>query len=107
MESVVLNQITSSAVVILLLNKLKSSSWFPSITQKSDQINRVLAVLLAGLGAIGVHTSFDHAAGILTITGLTTTGILTGLWHWVTSYATQELAYQATKKAGSDAATKP
>lgn len=107
MDNLVLNQVTSSAVVILLINKLKSSSWFPSITKGTDELNRVLAVLFAGLGAIGVHTSFDHAAGILTITGLTTTGILTGLWHWVTSYATQELAYQATKKAGSNGTPKP
>lgn len=94
--NLILSQITGSALVVLLIQKLKSAKWVPFISQKSDGLNRLLAALGAMLSSIGVHATFDHSSGVLTITGLTLMGILTGIWHWGNSLALQELMYRGT-----------
>jgi len=90
----ILSTITSNAVVILIIQKLKSSKAFPWISSETKRLNTLLAYLGSLLAAVGVHASYDHATGTLVITGLTMMGILHGLWTWLQSYATQELMYQ-------------
>jgi hypothetical protein len=92
----VLTQLTASAMVVWILQQLKKAKTIPWVSVETDKLNRWLAVLGAALASIGIHYTFDHTAGVLTITGLTLTGILTGTWHWFQSYVVQEALYRAT-----------
>lgn len=92
------DQLTVSAVIVFGLQILKKSEWFPWITHQTDKTNRLLAVGLAGLAAIGIHFSFDTVAGVLTISGLKLGTILNGGWAWLQSFATQEFVYRASAK---------
>jgi len=90
-----LSQLTSSAVVIYVIESLKKSAWCPWITMETKTINRWLAVVGSGASAIGVHFAYDGKAGALLITGLTVAGIAHGLWHWAQQYALTQLAYDS------------
>lgn len=105
-ESLILSQIGSSALVVFLLQKAKESKWFPFLTTETAKLNRVVAVIAAGLVSVGVHTTFDKSAGTLVITGLTVSGILHGLWAWLNSYAVQHSIYKVTTINSIPAASK-
>lgn len=87
-------QITISAVMVYVLQALKKSKWFPLLQQQTTKLNRIAAVLVAGAAGIGIHTTYDHATGVLIITNLTMMGIVTGIWVWLKSFAVQEIIYQ-------------
>lgn len=57
--------------------------------------NRVFAMVAAFAGALGVHSSFDAAAGTLTVTGLLWPGIWTAVGDTLRQYAFQTFAYKA------------
>jgi hypothetical protein len=71
----------------------------PKITLMSEDAtrwaNRRVAILLAVFSAIGVHTTFDATAGVLTVTGLTLPGIWTALGDAIRQYALQQFTYRA------------
>lgn len=73
------NELVWSAVLAWVSAKgiewMKSSRLFPAVTYTSETVNRWLARVVAVAAAIGVHTTFDSSAGVLTITGLTFIGI--------------------------------
>lgn len=62
----------------------------PFLTWVNAQTAPLLAVLAAAAAAAGIHFSFDHAAGTLLISGLTTTGIAQGVFEvskqWLTGH---------------------
>lgn len=91
-----LSQLTSSAVVIYVIQALKRSSWFPWVTTETKRLNRWLAVLGSAASAAGIHLAYDGTLGTILITGVTTSGIAHGLWHWFQQYALTQLAYDAT-----------
>lgn len=95
-------QVTTSAVVVYVLQWLKKQQWFPLVQMKGAQrLNRIAAVIAAGMSAAGLHATFDHNAGVLTITGLTAVSIVTALWSWLKAFAIQEVIYQgAVNKQG-------
>lgn len=107
-----LSQLTSSAVVIYAIELLKNTGWVTWITADTKTLNRWLAVFGSLLAAVGIHYSYDATAGALVITGLTTTGLLHGTWHWAQQYAITQLAYDAAidnkykPKAGDNAITR-
>ncbi len=97
-ENVVISQVTAAAVSVAFINWLKASSYFPWITQEKANLLRVLAVITSGIGALGIHYTWDPAAHSLTFTGLSLAAIFGAAVAWVKSFAVQELAYQATRK---------
>ncbi len=105
MEDLILSQFTASGIAVWLLQKIKGSPKIPQVTQQTDGLNRVLAVLLAALTAGGITYGYAWEAGTLTfsIQGLTVTGILSFLWHIATSLTAQEVIYRgAVKKPEQD-----
>jgi hypothetical protein len=90
------SQVTAAAVVSFLIAFLKKQSWFPWLTTETDKLNRVVAIVLSGLASVGIHASFNHAAGQLVITGLTLTSVAQGLWHWGTQFALTHGWFKAT-----------
>ena len=94
-QDLVTSQITLSAVVVVVMQWLKNSSYMPWLNQQSDKANRVVAALLAFVTAIGIHYTYD--AGVVTIT-FTVMTVLHGLWHWLQSLVFQELVYKGVIK---------
>jgi hypothetical protein len=94
MQDLVVSQVTLSAVVVVVLQWLKRSPWFPWLTDRTEKAKHVAAVLGAAATAVGVHYTYDASIGTLTITGVTLAGIGHGAWHWLQSYAFQESLYK-------------
>ena len=91
------DQLSARAVIVFILQWLKNQSWFPWLSEKTDNLNRSVAVILSGLAAAGIHMTFDTEAGTLTVTGLTLATVVTGGWAWLKSYASQEMIYRIVK----------
>lgn len=86
-------QLTSAAVVVYLLQKIKQARWIPWVREQTRALNQALAIMAAGATAIGIHWTFDPAAGALTITGLTLSGLTHGTWEWIKQVAIQQVLY--------------
>lgn len=98
-------QMAVAGIISLVIGWLKKSKWCPWITTETAKVNRVVMILLSGLGTLGIHFTYSHTAGTLLITGLTWATFGAGLWHWVVQsfvthgwykwmwYAEQILAY--------------
>lgn len=87
--SVLGTQLTMSAVIVFILQVLKKASWFPWLSDQTQRLNTIVAVVLSGLAALGIHSSFDPASHVLTITGLSPAGIAHAAIDWIRSYAMQ------------------
>lgn len=97
-SSIVMTHVTSAAMSVAFINWLKSSSWFPWITQEKVKVLRYVAFVTAAIGAIGIHYTWNPAARVLSF-DIPTIASMFGLGvAYVKSFAMQELTYQATKK---------
>ena len=94
--NIVITQLTSSAIVVYIMQKLKSASWFPFLQHGQAMVSRIVSIALAGVTAIGINYSWNPQTRGLLITIPTLTGLVAGLWHWGSQYATNEILYQAT-----------
>lgn len=99
--SIALSQVTTSGIVIFVINWLKKSSYFPWITAERTRLLRVLGVMGAGLGSLGIHYVWNPQQHSLLLTGLSLTTILVSFVTWVKSFVTQEIIYRATMKNGT------
>lgn len=61
-------------------------------------IQRLVSIAVAAAAALGVHYTYDPAAGALTITGLTAAGLWTMTSETVRSWVTQEVMYRVAVK---------
>lgn len=95
-------QLVASSIAVWVIQIIKKSKYFPWITAQTGRLNRVVAVVVSGLTAVGIHVTFDHSSGVLTISGLTAAGIVVGFGTWLKSFVMQELVYQGvtTKSKG-------
>lgn len=95
-------QITLSALSVLAIQKMKSSSWFPWIHGMSDKANKFVSVLTGLASAIGIHLTWAHGAlpgsYMLGISGLTLIGVASGVWAVTKSVVFNELIYRSTVK---------
>lgn len=60
----------------------------------TDRINWLVARVVAVAATIGIHSTFDGAAGTLTITGLTWSGIFLAIGVYAKQLLLQEIAYK-------------
>lgn len=93
-ESIVSTQLTSSAVVVWLIQYLKSAGWLRFMTDDTGKINRAVSAVLALLTAAGIHITFDSTAGILTIAGITLANGLHFAWAAAQQFVGQEIIYE-------------
>lgn len=98
MQDIVSSQVTASAVVVLLIQWLKSSRFAPWITGETDTLNKALGALFAAFTAVGIHATYDSSAHVLTIAGLTLGAFFHGAWHWLQSFSFQQLIYHGAMK---------
>lgn len=86
----------SSALVVYIMQKLKSASWFPLVDQGRVFLNRLVSVFGALCTTIAVSYVWNPSSRQLLLTIPTLSVMLLGLWHWFTHFAMQETIYQAT-----------
>jgi hypothetical protein len=108
--NVLSTQITLSALSVLLIQKLKGSSWAPWFHNASDKLNRAMSAVLAFATAIGIHVAWSHGAlpgsYEIQVSGLTLIGIGGGLWAVTKSMVFNEIIYRGTVKAAADTSVK-
>jgi len=98
MESEVVSQFTSAAVIVYFLQVVKRSKFFPWLTMETARMNHLVAVALAIGTAIGIRVVFDVHTGTATITGLTVQNVLSTGWHAAQQYVMQRVTYDAVAK---------
>ena len=104
MESDITAHLTIGAVIVYAIERLKSLAWVRWITPDTKILNAWLSATLAAAAAVGISVTFDPTGGVLTITGLTLQGTLTGIWEWLKQYAVQQLLYDGViQKSGRTA----
>lgn len=93
------SSLAAAAVISYIIGMMKGSSWrlFNWISSATPRVNRVVAVALSGIATIGIHATFS--GGTLVVTGLGTTVILTGLWHWGVQFAYTHGWFKATSQS--------
>ena len=93
MGSEVLSTLSASAIAVGVIQYLKNVKWIPFMNQHSAGMNRFVGWAVAFASSLGLHFAYDHAAGTLTITGLTVAVIGHTAWDTIKSYAMQWLTY--------------
>jgi len=87
-------QVTLALMGAGILQWLKNRAWLPFVNAHSATINHVIMIISSGLFAIGIHFVWDSAAHSLTITGLSLTTILHGLFLWAKQWTYQFLVHR-------------
>lgn len=90
--------LTTSTMVVSIIQWLKNNKWVPFVDQHSSTINRVLAWLAAVISGAGIHYNYEAATGTLTLTGLTLVAVVHAFGDTVQSYAAQSLIYRGLFK---------
>jgi hypothetical protein len=93
--------VTVQAIAVWLLQRAKAATWIPFMQKNGGKINRVIAVAVAGIGAVGIHATFYHHA--LTITGLDPATVAAAVFHWAGNLVTQQVIYHGVVKNGGGA----
>lgn len=89
----------ASAVVVWLLQIIKKSEKIPWITKETAKINRIVAVLLSGVAALGVTWTFTPTANgghLFSAAIPSTVTLLSSGWLWLKSFAIQEWIYRSS-----------
>ncbi len=109
MDSVFGSQVIYAAVTAWFIQRLKGSSWFPFITQGTENLNKFLAALFAALGTVGILVAhvWEPASHTLTISiaGLTVMNVAHFVWNFLGQYVLTTGAYHLAVKP-MDAAKK-
>ena len=93
-----LSTLTASTLTVSIIQWLKATKWIPFIDQHTAGINRVLSWFAAFLTGTGIHWTFNHDAGVLTITGLSLGVIIHTATITSKQYAVQWLIYRGIVK---------
>lgn len=88
------SQIALAYAFSSLMKLLKYWKHFPLMQKEAAWLNRGFAAIMALAATIGIHYTYDAVTGVMTITGLTAVGILTGLWQWFVQFALQQGAFK-------------
>ncbi len=93
-----LSTLTASTLTVSIIQWLKTSKWLPFVNQHSAGLNRTLGWLSAFATGAGIHWTFNHDAGVLTITGLSAGIIIHTATITAKQYAVQWLIYKGIVK---------
>lgn len=97
-EAIQGNELIWSAVLAWMSAKgieiAKRSTLVPWLTVETEKANRWVSRLVALIAAVGVHLTFDSAAGILTITGLTYVGLRESVLEYARQVMLTQIAYK-------------
>lgn len=99
--NIVLTHFTSAAMVVYIINALKSAPWFPWLQKEWNVLNRVASVAAAFFTSIGISyvwTAHPDGTHQLVLDIPTWSVLLLSLWHWLNQFAMQETIHQMTKR---------
>lgn len=92
------DSLTSSATVGIIsayaIQWIKKSKSIPWVNEHTQSLNRFLSGMIAFASAAGIYLTWNHAAGTLTITGLTAANAFHFLTHGIEQWAIQQMAYK-------------
>jgi hypothetical protein len=103
--SIGVTHFTSAAIVVYVINKLKSAKWFPLLQKDWTWINRGASMFVAFAVSIGIHYTWTPSTdgGHQLVLQIPTLSVLAlGIWHWLNQYAMQETLHQITKAREPD-----
>ena len=92
------SQLAFAYVASTFMEWLKHKPWFPLLDKEAAILNRLVALAVSFIVAVGIHWTFDAAQGQLVITGLTWGGIAHSVVAWVQQYAFQQGSYKLLVK---------
>lgn len=92
--NILASQATIAALTTYAIQWVKRSPYFPWLTTETQSINRWISGLVAVCSGLGIFLTWDHSAGILTITGLTLTNLLHAGSKVVEQWVIQHAAYK-------------
>ena len=99
------SHLAMSAIIVWLIQRVKSSQKIPWVHNTTDRLNRILAMILAVIASFGIHfepiqrDAITHSATIH-ITGLGVSSIADGIWGSVQNFVLQQLTYHGFVKNG-------
>jgi hypothetical protein len=104
--NIAISTFTTSAVVVFVMQRLKSAKWFPLIEAGKTWLNRGISIGAAALGALAINYVWNPNSRTLVITVPTLAALGLAAWHWLNHYAMQEVIYQSavSKNTGAPAA---
>ncbi len=73
---------TFALALIVFIQWLKKTPYFPWLSQQSAKANRLAAIVGSGLSSFGIHFNWSASNHSLLITGLSLTVVLPALYHW-------------------------
>ena len=99
-----MSTITASTLAVSIIQWLKNTKLVPFINENSTTLNRWVSWLAAFVSGAGIHFTFNHDAGVLTVTGLTAGVIIHTVTVTCKQYAVQWLIYRGVLKGPAIAA---
>ena len=84
-----------SALFIQFLKRVKSLPW---IDEHTDDVNRIIAVVVAFFASLGIGFEFIKDAGTLLISGLTLNTLMSLGWNWIVQFFFQNVIYRIAVK---------
>jgi len=97
-----LSTLTASTLTVSIIQWLKATKLVPFINQHSAGLNRTLGWVSAFATGAGIHYTFNHDAGVLTITGLSAGVIIHTATVTAKQYAVQWLIYKGVVKGPAE-----
>jgi hypothetical protein len=88
-------QIGVAYAASLVMQWLKGQKWFPFLNYDTGRLNAIVAAIIAAASGAGIFFTFDRGAGILTVTGLTTSNLIALAGRAAAQYLLQHFAYRA------------
>lgn len=98
-SNVVMTEFTASAVVVYVMQQLKSAKWFPLVEEGRAILNRLISIGTAAFVAVGISWSWTknpQGTHDFLIQNIGMWAVIHGFWHWLNQYCLQETIYQAT-----------
>ncbi len=99
-ESIVLSHLTTAGLAVAAIQWLKKSKYFPWITQEKTRMMRLVAIVTAAIGTVGINYAWQPADRALVFHIPTLVQAFSLGVAWVKSFITQEIVYQGTAKNG-------
>ncbi len=99
-ESIVLSHLTTAGLAVAAIQWLKKSRYFPWVTQEKTRMMRLVAIVTAAIGTVGINYAWQPADRALVFHIPTLAQAFTLGVAWVKSFITQEIVYQGTAKNG-------
>jgi len=94
--TVIGSELSTAAVSVWAIEKLKNSALVPFLNKDSTTANRVAAGLASFSAASGMHLAFDHDTTAVTIT-FTIWGLFHFAGDWIQQQIFQEVVYNGAK----------